>query len=396
MSWMKKKSLYYCNQLYFMTKEDFIALYEKCLSGECTTEDLHLLERYQDDFELTDRPWITEMGNKQEIKAKIYNKLQSQMDAPKHYLFKPYQFAIAASLLVFLSAGIIFFISPTKKQASNQLAKVKAVIVPGSNKAILTLADGTNINLGNSKKGILSKQGAASVNKLSNGELSYNLDAGNKSENFVSYNLISTPRGGQYQVILSDGTKVWLNAASSLKYPAVFAGKERDVELTGEAYFEVAKNKDMPFKVTVNGMEVKVLGTHFNIMAYNDEKATETTLLEGSVKLIKNTKETLLIPGQQGALINGQPDFNVHKVNVDDIIAWKNGFFSFENESIQSIMREISRWYDVDIEYSGNLIKQNYGGTVSRFKDIDELLKTLELTGTIHFKTEGRRVTVMP
>jgi ferric-dicitrate binding protein FerR (iron transport regulator) len=187
-----------------------------------------------------------------------------------------------------------------------------------------------------------------------------------------------------------------LNAASSIKYPITFSGNERNVELTGEAYFEVAKNKDKPFNVKVNGMKVEVLGTHFNVMAYNDENSIETTLLEGSVKLTKKGASATLLPNQQGSLSRDAQGFRVTEVVAQDIIAWKNGFFKFDNENIETIMRKVARWYDVDITYEGDLTRQNFGGTVSRFNDLSKLLKTLELTGTIHFKIDGRRITVMP
>jgi transmembrane sensor len=181
-----------------------------------------------------------------------------------------------------------------------------------------------------------------------------------------------------------------------LKYPTVFYGHERRVELSGEAYFEVAKNAAKPFKVSVNGINVQVLGTHFNIMGYNDEKEVKTTLLEGSVKLTNKNCTALLKPGEQGVLNHQQTAFNIENVDVDDVVAWKNGFFAFNNEDIQTIMKEISRWYDVDVEFPEKFKRRNFGGTVSRFKDVSQVLNALELTGSIHFKVEERRIIVMP
>jgi len=211
----------------------------------------------------------------------------------------------------------------------------------------------------------------------------------------VAFNTISTPVGGQYTVVLPDGSKVWLNAASSLKFPTAFTGTERRVELTGEGYFEVAKNKHMPFKVNFNREEVEVLGTHFNISAYPDEAVTRTTLLEGSVRISKNNIKKILVPGQQAISSMQTGGFNIAEVNTDEAIAWKNGLFLFHNENIRSIMKKIARWYNVDVNYQGSFTNQEYGGRISQSKNLSEILKNLELTGTIHFKIEGRRVTVM-
>lgn len=209
----------------------------------------------------------------------------------------------------------------------------------------------------------------------------------------MAYNTISTPRGGQYQLQLPDGSKVWLNAQSSLRFPARFIGNERLVTLTGEGYFEVAKDKAHPFKISINNMQVEVLGTHFNVMGYNDEPATTTTLLEGSVKIIKGGSVQKIVPGEQAIVKDG---IRVAKVNAEEAIEWKNGNFNFSHEKLGSIMRRISRWYDVDIAYSQRTTGATFVGTIPRSTNITEVLKYLELTGLVHFKIEERRVTVMP
>jgi ferric-dicitrate binding protein FerR (iron transport regulator) len=198
--------------------------------------------------------------------------------------------------------------------------------------------------------------------------------------------------------MLPDGTRVWLNAASSLKYPAGFTGKERLVELTGEGYFVVTKNKQMPFKVKFNNEEVEVLGTHFDIMAYEEEGESRTTLLEGSVKISKGPLKKILIPGDQAICPNNQNDFTIKRADTASVLAWKEGIFSLQNTSIHQIMRQIARWYDVDVIYMANakdLEDKIYGGRVSKSNDMTEVLRNLELTGTIHFKVDGRRVMVM-
>jgi ferric-dicitrate binding protein FerR (iron transport regulator) len=210
------------------------------------------------------------------------------------------------------------------------------------------------------------------------------------------YNTISTPKGGQYQVTLSDGSKVWLNAASSLRFPATFSGKERKVELTGEGYFEVAHNKKMPFHVTVNDLDVEVLGTHFNINAYADESAIKTTLLEGSVKVVKGNETKIIEPGEQASVTTSEDEINVkQQVDLEQVVAWKNGIFQFERADIESVMRQISRWYDIDVDYHGR-VSEHFGGTISRDVNISDVLKMLEMTGGVNFKIDGKKVIVMP
>lgn len=379
-----------------MTRTEFLRLLEKYKAGECTPEEMERLNSYQDDF-LQDIPWTADMGDERATGESISKNLHRQIGRRQHVVILK-RWSVAAALLL-AGAGVFWFnirkpALPTKPSVAKTSHRHQ--IKPGGNKAILTLANGTSIDLTDSHEGVITLQQGVAVKKADEGKLVYAADT--RGENSaISYNTISTPRGGQYEVVLSDGTHVWLNAASTLKFPAAFKGKERKVELTGEAYFEVAKNKKMPFKVLANGTEVQVLGTHFNVMAYSDEKAVETTLLEGSVKLYHTSgAEAVLQPGQQGLLETGKPGFQVHSVNTSDIVAWKNGYFVFDNENIQDIMRQISRWYDIDVTYSGNITNKNFGGSVSRFSNVSEVLNLLELTGTIHFKVSERRITVMP
>ncbi len=383
-----------------MTKEQYIALFEKCESGNCSPEELAQLENYQDDFQLTVKQWSAGMGNSDEVKEQILENLRSQISAErKNHGSNVRYWLAAASVLLFLAAGISLWLYKDQQKNQDKIAQAKSIqtkITPGRNRAILTLANGKKLDLDGTQTGMISREGASIVRKTADGKLAYGSNADTPDKNAVIYNTIETPRGGQYELTLGDGTVVWLNAGSSLKYPTTFRGKDRTVELTGEAYFQVAKNKDKPFNVALNGMKVEVLGTHFNVMAYDDEHAIETTLLEGSVKLTKNGNSTMLVPNQQGVLSKGAQNFNVRTVNTENVIAWKNGFFKFDDENIETIMRRVARWYDVDISYKGNLTRQNFGGMVPRFEHISKLLTTLELTGTVHFKIDGRRITVMP
>jgi ferric-dicitrate binding protein FerR (iron transport regulator) len=379
-----------------MTQQDFIDLYEKFMSGNCTPEEITLLEKYRDDFQLENLPWDAEMGDKQEIKREILNNLNKEIDNRAAKKIKGYWIAAAVAVL---ALGFLWMFEQKKHLGFDKQAQItqsdKRQILPGFNKAILTLADGSNIDLNDARSGVLSKQGGALVGKAGNGKLVYDANAVNPGKAAAINNILTTPRGGQYQLVLSDGTKVWLNAASSLKFPAVFTGKERNVELVGEAYFEVAKNKNMPFKVSTGKLNIEVLGTHFNVNAYQEDDAIKTTLLEGSVKLTTANNQAMLKPGEQ-ATFGQQQQINIQSINTEEAVAWKNGYFVFNNENIQGIMKKIARWYDVEVVYNGKIDENDFGGTVSRFDSVNEVLKSLELTGTVHFKLEGRRITVMP
>lgn len=309
---------------------------------------------------------------------------------------------IAAVLLICCTAGLYFLKNKHDDQIlKNDIANIQAPvkIKPGGNKATLKLPNGEVIPLEGASSDLIAKSGKTDVLKIREGQLIYNKLRNCGQENLANnkpvYSLLSTPKGGGYQVVLSDGTKVWLNSASSLSFPEAFSGKERHVELTGEAYFEVAKNKDKPFYVIINKVEVKVLGTHFNIAAYGDDKQITTTLLEGAVQLTKNHKQSLLKPGQQAVVNNSNDEIKVSEANIAEAMAWRNEYFIFNNDDIRSIMKKVSRWYDVDVEYQGSFENQRFGGTFYRFKSINELLHHLEEIGDIHFKIVGRRVIVI-
>jgi hypothetical protein len=304
---------------------------------------------------------------------------------------------IAAAVLIFASVGF-YFVSRQKMGAvKNEAGNITARIVPGSNKAILTLATGKSIVLDSAANGALANLGKSQVNKVGDGKLVYDVlpNATHAGVNAVLYNTLTIPPGGQYQVVLPDGTQVWLNSSSSLSYPTEFAGNSRTVKLTGEAYFEVAKDKDKPFYVEMNNVQVKVLGTHFNISAYADDNDLTTTLLEGSVQISKNGSQALLKPGQQAVIGSNANAITVSKAHINEAMAWKNGYFMFNDDNIVDIMKKVSRWYDADIEYQGNFSSQRFGGTFTRSKSITGLLKNLEQISNVHFKVTGRRITVM-
>ena len=312
----------------------------------------------------------------------------------KRSVFPFAKFAVAASVIVFICVSVFWIISRQDKTqptvAVIQLKKLAPEVFPGGNHAILTMADGTQIVLDSIKNGEI-RSGKATITKKG-GLLVYDASA-LKTSQVVTYNTLSTPAGGQYKVVLADGSEVWLNASSSIRFPTAFKGKYRDVELTGEAYFEVAKNKEKPFHVNVNGMQVEVLGTHFNVNAYDDEGAIKTSLLEGSVKIKKGTVSSLLRPGQQGVLKKNSNNVEVKSADMDEVIAWKNGLFQFDGADIETIMHEVGRWYDVDIEYAGKVPQRRFEGKISRDAQLSDVLKILELSN-VKFTVEGKKIIV--
>jgi transmembrane sensor len=381
-----------------MTKEEYILLYEKYTAGNCSEREKQLFEAYTDEFDLTKTSWDTkELGDEKAVTGRIYSRLQEQIRVKPgkgHFLW--YKLSAAAAILLVIGAGLFYnYKYPGTLPGLKDHAVKTNVIKPGGQKAILTLQDGSTIILDDSKNGVVANQGKTVISKSEDGRIVYNsVAAPPATEAEQVYNTITTPRGGETQLLLPDGTKVWMNAESTIKFPAVFCSKFRKIELSGEAYLEVAENKDSPFRVMVKGTEVEVLGTHFNINAYGESPNVNTTLLEGSVRLRNSSREALLKPGQSGvSSANGK--LTVKYVNVEDAIAWKNGYFVYQDEDIYSIMEKAARWYDVEVEYRGNMKDKEFYGRGQRYENISELLKNLQLTGEVHFKVEGRRVIVM-
>ncbi|MNQ89178.1 fec operon regulator FecR [compost metagenome] len=326
------------------------------------------------------------VNNEDWHKTRLFKKIQQEIRPEKPFLIR-YRIAIAAILLISLSVGLFFHQYPSASGDHTEISENQDIL-PGTNKAFLTLSDGTKLSLTDSKAGKLAEQAGVRITKGKDAQLIYTVlpSAGNK----VDYNTISTPRAGQYQVNLPDGTKVWLNAASSLKFPTNFsASKERRVELIGEAYFEVAKDAKKVFKVSSAGQEVAVFGTHFNISSYPDEQQTYTTLLEGSV----GVNGTSLKPEQQSIFNAG--NIKVVPADIESVMAWKMGYFRFDEESLESIMRKISRWYDVEIEFQEPDLKElEFGAIISRSEKVSKVLRMLELTKMVTFKLEGKKILV--
>ena len=344
---------------------------ELLVDGEMLTENL---------------PYGLDRKEKQAILGHIFTlsstKIREINPKREHRLWP--RIAAAASVILLLAAGGYFILH--KGDAVHYAGKIKNDVKSGSNGAILTLANGQKIILEQTKEGRIDLQDGTDLHKTGDSLLVYK--SGETAANAgVYYNTLETPKGRQYSVVLPDGSRVWLNAASSLKYPTAFSGKERQVELTGEGYFEIAQDKIRPFKVKTPGQTVEVLGTHFNIKAYADEQSTWTTLLQGAVKVENSQHEAVrLKPGQQ--MVSGQKGEwrAIEKIDTAAVLDWKNGEFIFSGESLESVMHKVSRWYDVRVEYKDTALKKElFYGSVSRWANASEVMDMLALTGTIKF-----------
>ncbi len=380
-----------------MTGPEARQLLRKYNQGKCTPEEIALVERWyllesskqnisedQDDFTAEkNQMWheISEMSG-----------IQTRNKTSRIILWGT---SIAAAVIIAISIGSNFF-----KASQPELAQTESISKvydknPGENKAVLTLADGTKIVLDDIVKGTIAKQGGITISKAADGSIIYDMPAvAGLSHNTVFFNTIETPKGGKYQITLPDGSKVWLNSVSSLRFPAIFNGEERNVELKGEAYFEVAKNKEKPFVVKTNDMNVIVTGTEFNVMAYSDENYSATTLVEGSVHVSNPNSDIVLKPGEQ-VVSNEGAKLKKSLADVELNIAWKNGLFQFNDSDMRTVMNQISRWYDVSIEYKGGVPEKHFGGYISRESKLSQVLKMLELSG-VKFKIEEKKIIVLP
>lgn len=388
-------------------------LWNKYIAGNCTEEELAKVESwYNQEFADLEAPEILDYeAPKQKIWGEIRRKQaeiqekQTQLEQRKQQRIWS-RIAAAAALIIIGGLGLFFFQQQQQHpqaQPGMDGAAYEADITPGTSKAMLTLANGEKISLTDAGRGKLAQQYGISITKTADGKLTYQIAPnGPREQGKVAYNTLETPAGGEYQIVLQDGSKVWLNASSAIKFPVSFdRSNQRIVSLTGQAYFEVSKNKNKPFIVETSKQQVEVLGTHFDVNAYADENTVKTTLLEGAVRVSPAKSNPahftarILQPNQQSLLSGDQMD--VIPVETSDVVAWKNGKFMFNNEELESIMKKVARWYDVDIRYVDEKMKKNvYWGTVSKFSKVSKVLNVLEITGDVHFKIEGKTITVMP
>jgi len=374
-------------------RKDFLNLIERYLNNGASVEETELIENYYKEF--SQNPNISDTLNEDEVnslKAAIREKVDERIrraENPTVPIYRRRYYQMAAAILLFSMLSVL--VTYKVRKAPVNLVAQNHDLAPGGNKAILTLANGAKINVGAIQNGALTAQPGTQIIKQ-NGQLAYEVSANGNSTK-ISYNTLTTPKGGQYHLILADGTNVWLNAASSLKYPTAFTGSERVVELTGEAYFEVVHNSKQPFKVKTANQTIQDIGTQFNVNAYDDEEASATTLVEGSVKIYDAKRAMLIKPGQQYLLKSNSIAEVKSDVDIDEIVAWKNGMFQFDNADIKTIMRQISRWYNVDVEYQGQIPSSTYHGRISRNSNASAILKILQLSG-INFTIEGRKIIV--
>lgn len=395
-----------------MNQQLFKRLLEKYITGELSPDEkarlqeLILLPEYEqtleafvqeimlsDDFSNIDSP---------EIRSGILTYLDQHINAEDTTPVIPIRrrflsigrYAASVIFLLLLSGTGYFIWQRSRHRIPAPAIAVQHDAPPGHNGAILTLAGGKQIVLDSAANGELAEQGKTDVVKT-NGQVSYQGPSGEKSDREVLYNTITTPRGRQFQLVLSDGTHVYLNAASSITFPTVFTGNERSVAITGEAYFDVVHHPSMPFSIRVRGTEVEVLGTQLNINAYDDEDNIRTTLLQGKVRVSVNSAAVLLQPGEQ-AQTGSQPLPRIVKnVPLDEVMAWKNGFFQFNGASVQTVMRQLSRWYDVDVSYQGTTPDHRFVGKVGRDYNLSEVLAVLSASD-VHFSIEGKKIIVKP
>lgn len=397
-----------------MDENRFQLLLKKYIDNTIEREDCHELLEYLDTMDTSfvssaiDR--VLQAANDQttfepDRQKHVYHQLIAEIHerqltpsqikpTKKRFLFSFVK--VAAVLVAAIAIGSWLYNNKQLDSASLQSnTSGDSILLPDRNQAILTLADGSTIMLDDAANGILAQESGIEITKAEDGSVFYKPVEHPKPNNTLAYNTFSTPKGSTYRILLPDGTKVWLNTGSSIRYPVVFPNDQRTVSIIGEAYFEVAHDASKPFFLDANGSIIQVLGTHFNVSAYADEKQTTTTLVEGSVKVSKDSNNVILAPGQRAVVDEVTGAINQSAADVRSAIAWKDGYFRFNNESIEDIVEKISRWYDIEaVEYEGQF-DDRFSGTFQRSKNVAQLFSHLEKLAPIHFEIRERRVVVM-
>ena len=376
-----------------------LELLEKYLSGNASPEERAKVEQWYASFE-EKKAAMGEGDDLNAIREKMYRKIADELNLQEPVIpfYRKLNFRLTAAAILILLIGSYFIFSTQQKTNTISSATAKTLLKnditpPASNKATLILADGKTIELDSSANGTLAVQGKINIVKQNDGLITYTGKPGDK----ISYNTLTVPRGSKpMKLLLADGSEVWLNVASSVTYPTAFVGGERRVEVTGEVYFEVAKNKEMPFivKKLNDDVEVKVLGTHFNVNTYEDEQDIKITLLEGAVNVSKGNTGALLKPGEQARVSRTDKISIMSNEDIEEVMAWKNGRFYFDGADIKTIMRQVEKWYNVDIAYEAT-IPYSFVAKISRNVNVSDLFKILELTDLVHFRIEGNKITVM-
>lgn len=369
---------------------DAKTLLYKYKSGTCSLSERRLVECWYEELGLDVR--IPESLVIQEDLDEVWLRLEVECRSPRPKIFARRYVQAAAVLIlgVLLFAGINYY----GKHDRQILRSQAQIISPGGDYATLSTSDGLKIPLDSISDSLTENQANIGIRQTEHGHIVYTAANHVTAISSVPVHMISTPKGGQFSVTLSDGTRAWLNAGSTLTYPPYFSGHQRRVSITGEVYFEVAADKRKPFRVAAPGLEIKVLGTHFNVSAYPDDGKISTTLFEGAVALKTAKKETQIIPGQVAVWKPDGAEIHTFSADLESVLAWKNGYFIFNEEHIQPIMDKLSRWYNVEVSYRGDLRGLNFSARIPRKSTISEVLSILEATGTIHFKIEERRIIV--
>lgn len=388
-----------------MTEDRLLLLISRQVFGDLDPEEILELEQWASEADVNQK-LLTRFSDEAVLRSEIhrwmqidpakgYSKWKANRQARRRWkLLRLAGLSAAASLLIaFVVGGLIEKKATSRDKPTRVITAAAAPVMPGRNTATLTLANGQTILLDDLEKGELPRQGGTRLVKANSGSLAYLAERGDAS--IATYNILTTPRSGQYQLTLPDGSRVWLNNVSSLRYPTAFLGKDRTVDLTGEAYFEIAKDAARPFIVKVKDEAVEVLGTSFNVMAYPDEGGTQTTLLTGIVTVKAGSSVVRLKPDEQ-AQVKADGGLRIIKdVASQDIVSWKDGFFYFGRASFAAVMRQLARWYDVEVVYEGKTPEMEFGGRIDRSLPLDDLLKFLD-KNQIHFRLEGRKLIVLP
>lgn len=378
-----------------ITNKEFKELARKYELGIATETERKTFEQAYQLLANRHQEWDKDlMGDENSVKQNIFSNLENDihnLELPKkNFLFYRY----AAAVAILFSIGLISYTRYIKVKDKENIQAKHSEGEDDHNRAYLTLADGTKISLTDAADGKLIQDAGISVSKTKDGQIVYNVTDVNANKAHPTINTISTPAGGKYMVILPDNTEVWLNTSSSISFPTAFQANERNVTINGEVYFEVAKDPSKPFKVKTGNAEVSVLGTHFNIMDYDDEPNAQVTLAEGSIKLSIGGASQMIKPGQQAIFNQNSDRISLRNVDTDDVMGWKNGYFHFDNTPIDQVMREIKRWYDVDVVYEGNKPTISITAMISRNNKISKILDLLKKSGGLDFEINNKQITV--
>jgi len=385
-----------------MHKEELLRLAEKIAQGTANDEEMAQYNQWYNHFHHSQQAWDEKLlGDRQEKAHVLFEQIHQQLHDRRKTRGRSSIIKIVAAAACFTLVTATVYVLLHNRSAERPIsatalaeASRSTPIKPGGNKAVLTLSDGKRITLDDASNGQLADEQGLSIKKTTEGQLVYEVKKV-EPEGPLAFNTIETPRGGQYQVVLPDGSKVWLNAASSLTYSTTFSKKERKVILKGEAYFEVAPATKHPFVVQTDHQQINVLGTRFNVNAYEDEGLVQTTLLDGAVKVRVSNHEHVLKPGQQSILRQTDQAFFIQAADLEKVMAWKNGYFIFNKENLHSVMRQVARWYDVDVRFNGSEKQEDiFVGRLPRSADITDILKVLKLS-KVRYKMEGRTLMLL-